>query len=455
MDTDRRLERLPLPLGRMAAAITAALLFGSVGPAWTAEQESAMKPQTKVTSERLEPVRSDTTVTLQELLSEALKANPALQAALRRHVAAQAVPSQARSLPDPMVTGGLRNVGFDRLTTVGKEVRSDAILSVQQAIPFPKKLSLRGQVAEREADRIGSLSDVMERRLVRQVSVAYHDLFFIHKSIEIIEKDKDLRERFARTAEARYSVGKGIQQDVFRAQVAVSRLLDRLSVLRQQERSARARLNMLLNRPPESTLGRPLEVPVGTLAFTQAELESKALEASPAVAAARWEVDRSHAKLKLAKAQYYPDFNLKAAWLSRERFTDIWEAWFGFTVPLYSGTKQRYGVKEAKAALEAAEAQLKAARDEVLFTVADQYARAQTADEVSTLFRTGIIPQARLSLESAMSGYGVGAVDFLTLLDNVKELLDDELEYYRKVTNFHKSVARLEEVVGELVTKQP
>lgn len=433
----------------MIVAAAAAILLVSAGLSLAAE------PSPKVTQGQAAKAPTAGIITLEELLAEARANNPALQAARRRHVAAQAVPSQARSLPDPMVTGGLRNVGVDRLTTVGKEVRSDAILSVQQAIPFPKKLSLRGEVAEREADRIGSLSDVVERRLVRQVSVAYHDLFFIHKSIEIIDKDKDLRERFARTAEARYSVGKGIQQDLFRAQVAVSRLLDRLSVLRQQERSARARLNMLLNRPPESTLGRPLEVPVGTLAFTQAEFESKALEASPAVAAARWEVDRSHAKLKLAKAQYYPDLSLKAAWLWRENFEDIWEAWLGFTVPIYAASKQRYGVKEAKAALEAALAQLKAVRDEVLFTVADQYFQAQTADEVSTLFRTGIIPQARLSLESAVSGYGVGTVDFLTLLDNVKLLLDDELEYYREATNFHKSVARLEEVVGDPVTKQP
>ena len=133
----------------------------------------------------------------------------------------------------------------------------------------------------------------------------------------------------------------------------------------------------------------------------------------------------------------------------------IWEAWLGFTVPIYAASKQSYGVKEARAALDASEQELKAARDDVLFTVADQYARAQTASEISTLFRTGIIPQAQLSLESALAGYGVGSVDFLTLLDNVKELLDDELEYYREVTNFHKSVARLEEVVGEPVTKQP
>jgi cobalt-zinc-cadmium efflux system outer membrane protein len=310
-------------------------------------------------------------------------------------------------------------------------------------------------VAEREADRVGAVADTIERRLIRQVTVAYHGLFLITKSFEVVEKDKDLLERFAKTAEARYSVGKGIQQDVFRAQVAISRLLDRLSVLKQQERTARARINTLLNRTPETAFGRPLEVPVGKLAFTQADLEAKVLEASPKVASARWAIARSKAKLNLAKAQYYPDLTFKAAWLSREQFTDIWEGWLGFTVPLYFASKQRYGVKEAHADLEASEQELKAARDEVLFTVADQYARAQTAQEISTLFRTGIIPQAQLSLESSVAGYEVGSVDFLTLLDNVKSLLNDELEYYREATAFNKAIAVLEEVVGESVTVKP
>ncbi len=435
-------------------ASAALLLFvrtaGAEEPAAKAAVEKSAPPET--TSE---PAPAAGGVTVEALVALALENNPAVQAARRRHAAAQAVPSQARSLPDPMVMGGLRNVGFDRLTTVGKEVRSDAIISMQQPIPFPTKLSWRGRVAEREADRVGALAEQVERRVRRQVTESYHDLFFIAKSMEIVDKDKDLLERFAKTAEARYSVGKGIQQDVFRAQVAISRLLDRLAVLRQRERSARARLNALLNRPPDTEMGRPLEVPVGELAFTQAEMKSKALEASPRVASARWAVARSKAKLKLAKAQYYPDLSIKAAWLNREQFTDIWEGWLGFTVPLYFASKQRFGVKEAVSDLAAAEQDLSSSRDEVLFIVADQYARAQTAKEVSTLFRTGIIPQAQLSLESSVAGYEVGAVDFLTLLDNVKSLLDDEVEYYREVTAFNKAVASLEEVVGEPVTKKP
>lgn len=452
MDGYKSLKNRPRLWKGIVVVAASSLVLMAAGPLGAQEKALEIKPGQQEAKEQVLSVPSADTVTLEELLEVARNNNPALQAARRRHAAAQAVPSQARSLPDPMVMGGLRNVGFDRLTTVGKEVRSDAIISIQQAVPFPKKLSLRGQVAEREADRVGAVADMVERRITRQVTEAYHDLFLVTKSMEIIEKDKELLESFAKTAEARYAVGKGIQQDVFRAQVAISRLLDRLSTLKQREQTARARLNTLLNRPPETSLGRPVELPVGDLAFSQTEMESKALDVNPKVATARWAVARSKAKVDLAKAQYYPDLTLKAAWLSREQFTDIWEGWLGFTVPLYFPTKQNYGVTEARESLEAAEQELKAARDDVLFTIADQYARALTAKEVSTLFKTGIIPQAQLSLESSVAAYEVGAVDFLSLLDNVKSLLGDELDYYREVTNFNKAVAVLEEIVGEPVT---
>jgi hypothetical protein len=45
----------------------------------------------------------------------------------------------------------------------------------------------------------------------------------------------------------------------------------------------------------------------------------------------------------------------------------------------------------------------------------------------------------------------VGKVDFLTLLNNVLVLREAELSYEEQLTEFEKSVAQLEEVVGTSV----
>ena len=63
-----------------------------------------------------------------------------------------------------------------------------------------------------------------------------------------------------RSLRARYSVGEGIQQDVIKAHVEVSKMVDELIMLGQKKRALEAKINILLNRPPETPLGKPEEV---------------------------------------------------------------------------------------------------------------------------------------------------------------------------------------------------
>jgi outer membrane protein TolC len=65
------------------------------------------------------------------------------------------------------------------------------------------------------------------------------------------------------------------------------------------------------------------------------------------------------------------------------------------------------------------------------------------------LIKTGIIPQARQSLESALAGYSVDKVDFLTLIDNQVTLLKWEIKYHRQLTDYEQNLAALEHVVGQ------
>ncbi len=78
----------------------------------------------------------------------------------------------------------------------------------------------------------------------------------------------------------------------------------------------------------------------------------------------------------------------------------------------------------------------------------DNYITATTAEKLVELYQTGIIPQSTLSLESAISGYQVGNIDFLTLLNNLITLFNFELEYYQQLTEYQKALARIEEIAA-------
>jgi outer membrane protein TolC len=66
-----------------------------------------------------------------------------------------------------------------------------------------------------------------------------------------------------------------------------------------------------------------------------------------------------------------------------------------------------------------------------------------------SLIKTGIIPQAKQSLESALAAYSVDKIDFLTLIDNQVTLLKWEIKYHRQLTDYEQNLSALEHVVGQ------
>ncbi len=371
----------------------------------------------------------------------ALANNPEIQAAQRRWWAAQARPSQEGSLPDPMVNTAYQNEGFERLQRETKRI------GVEQEIPFPGKLSLRQEAAAREADREGASYRARSLNVLTRLRLAYDDYFLAWKSLEIVRANQELLEKLTATAEARYKVGEGLQQDVARAEVELSILIGQLTRLGQEKQSAQAVLNGILNRPPTAPLGKPAPVEA-KLPYTLEELERVAEDRSPNLMAAGYEVARAEKNLDLARRQYYPDFVLRADYFNRAPLVPEWEVSVGIRLPLYFWRKQAFGVREAQAALEETRASRQATTQEILAALKDFYAQATSAQRLVDLYGAGVVPQAEVALRSAQAAYQVGRVDFLTLLNSFTVLNEFQVEYYRQVASLDKAVAQLEEAAG-------
>ncbi|MDZ7262793.1 MAG: TolC family protein, partial [candidate division KSB1 bacterium] len=228
----------------------------------------------------------------------------------------------------------------------------------------------------------------------------------------------------------------------------ISMLIQRLAVLEQKRESLSALINRLLDRPPQAPLGRPAEVMKSPFDRTLEELNELALQRSPMLKMAERRIEEKQAALSLAKKEYLPNFQLNAMYNSRDRLEAMWEANVGVEIPLYFWRKQKKGVEEAQLNLSEAQNLHEKTKQELLFEVKDNFVMARTSDTLVRLYGTAIIPQSSLSLESAISGYEVGKVDFLTLLDNLLTLLNNELMYYEQLVDFQKALARLEAVVG-------
>ncbi|MBI5506824.1 MAG: TolC family protein [Deltaproteobacteria bacterium] len=386
-------------------------------------------------------------VDLPSMMSYALAHNPEIQAMEQRRRAAQARPSQEGSLPDPLLNTAYHNESFTGLEQ-GESDFSWLRLGLEQELPFPGKLALREKIAAREADREGAVYAATVLNVLTRVRLAYNDYALAYRSNEVLSSNKELLQRLSEGAEARYRVGEGLQQDIVRAQVEQSMLLGRLVSLDQERASAAAMLNAALNRQPADPLGPPKPVEKLPLRYTREELERFVKEKSPSLQAASFDIARAQAKLDLARRAYYPDFVVRVDYLNKGSLTPEWEVGAGIRVPLYFWRKQASGVEEATAGVSEARATWQNTSQEVMGRLADLFAQATSAQRLVELYGTGVVPQAEVSLSSATSGYQVGKVDFLMLLNSFTVLNEYQLRYYEELAKFDKAVAQLEELAG-------
>ena len=385
-------------------------------------------------------------LSLASLVEEMIQRNPEIKAARERWEAAKAVVPQVQTLPDPTL-----QFGYQRMPMV--DPLQGALYGFGQEIPFPGKLHLKGQVASKEAERIEQEYRATGLRQIVALKEAYFTLHFVHKSIEIVGRNKVLLIQFEKNAKSRYSVGQAAQQDVFRAQVEISRVLDRLAVLEQQKESLHAAINKLLNRPPTGPLGTPEEIQIPIMTLSLPELAKRAEAFSPALLASAKGIERSEQAVALAHRQFYPDFDVNALGLRNDRINDNgYQVMIGIKIPLFYETKQRQGVKEALAGLAGSREDLATVRQEILFQVKDAYVQIQRAERLITILRDAIIPQSTLALQSAQVGYTVGKVDFLTLLNSLLTLQESELELHGEMVAHERAVARLEASTGGSLT---
>ena len=400
---------------------------------------------------RISDLRAEEPLKIEEVLEEALKNNPAILAMQEQiRVAEERIP-QAGALPDPQV-GAMFNGIPGRMMVPGRmepDTRYDQIrVTASQMFPLFGKRRLKAEAASKGVDMVRAKYEAKRREIIAGVRSAYYGLFLAHKAIEINRENAELMRTFAKIAEMKYTVGKAPQQHVLKAQMSLSVLLNQLITLEQQLETARARLNILLNRAPDAPLGEPGKFEHTSFDRSLEEIESLALEHNPELQAMGYGVEQKEVLHDLAQKQYYPNLMVGMHyWQNNERKDQV-SAMFSINIPLWRRSKQDHGVKQARASIQASEAKYEALKNKILFQIQDGLVKVQTAERMIDLYENTILPQAEQMLKAARIGYETDKVDFLTLVDSQKSLYNTILNRYRALVQFEQHQARLERVLG-------
>ncbi len=390
---------------------------------------------------------------LEPLLQEARQSNPDVQSLEQAWEAARARIPQAGALPDPTISFNLLNVpiktlDFDQEAMTGKQVM------FMQMFPFPGKLGLKTRISEQDAAVAQAQYQEGLNQVLTRVKELYYQIFFVDKALETVGKTLDVLKEFIGIAETKYRVGSGLQQDVLRAQVEHSRLLDKQLQLVQRRLSLVAQMNALLNRPAESPLGKPRTPDFRPFPFSADTLKAMAEQSRPLLFAWRARAEKTRHMVHLARKEYLPDFRVGVGYTQRDRLrnggigADFITALVTVDVPLYWWRKQKKQVQEVRYREKQIAQKYLDVRNQVLAGIESVYNDLVKSAERVTLFEQGILSQANQSLESAIAGYQTDKVDFITLLNNEINLFNFELDYYRAISDYHIDIARLELLTG-------
>lgn len=386
---------------------------------------------------------------LEVLIQEALQNNPELKAAQKRWEASKAMIPQAGAWMDPMLSlegmSATKDIGFTKYSFMEKKI------GLSQQLPFPGKLGLKKKMAQYDAQMMETDYQHLKNMLISEVKMAYYELFFVNKAKEITQKNKDLLADIAKLAETKYMVGEGIQQDVLSAHLEISRLDQKLIELKKEQTKIQLKLRTLLFRPQENSPIVPEEMRKTEFMVGQEKLEREALYKNPMLRQQKYLVDQSQASYKFAKKEYFPDFELTLKYgegQMKERFI---EAMVGFNLPIYFFRKQNKMVEEKGFLLSSVQQSLSYKENELKNDLEDKASELQRNSNLLELFEDAILPQAQQSFQSAQTAYQVNKVDFQALLFSLMNLFEYEMNYYMILTEYQKSLAELEVIVGKQI----
>jgi cobalt-zinc-cadmium efflux system outer membrane protein len=393
-------------------------------------------------------------IPLQSYIDTALKNNPTISAyQLQSNVLEQKI-KPSKTLEDPMLYGGVMNLPNN--FNFNQDMMTMKQIGIQQNFSVSQKYSLKGKVAEKNFEASKYNTQSQKLFLIYKVKQQYYDLCSQTKAIETTQSSIEALKNYIGIANSRYSTGQGTQQDVFKAQLELTKMQDELIKLQSMKEHMTATFNTLLARNMEDIVMIPSEIIFSPVSLNMNSLMKEVDKNNPEVLTAKTIVGKDSAEYQLAKTSKIPDFNTSLWYGQRQALTpegskarDMLGFTFGLTLPVYSKNKQNSLISASNISIKQSQSQLEAIQNEIKLMVHHAIIDADKNQKLILLYKNQLIPQAEQTLNSGIIGYQENKIDFLTLTDNFLSLYNYRLQYQQAIADYHKTVAELEMLTGK------
>jgi outer membrane protein TolC len=397
----------------------------------------------------------NTPVTLQEYLRYAALNNAGLKAAFEQWKAALQQVRQAGALPDPQFTYGNY---IDEVET--KEGHRSQNLQLMQMFPWFGTIQARTDAAAAAAQAAKKRYEAVKLELFFEVKDAFFEYVYLASAIEIAKENLELAKHFEEVARIRYVASEAGHPDVIRAQLEIAKMADELQALEELRKPLSARLSAALNRKDPNVLPWPEKEQFKTVAISRQQLAETLKSRNPEIAALDFELQAARSRLELAKKRFYPDISLGVEWMTNEAMMgtglknsekDEVVVMFGVNLPIWRES-YKAGQLQAKADMAKASQQKTQTENTLAARAAQVLYEFEDSRRKRELYGDTLVPKAQQLLSASEVAYKAGTVDFLSLIDAQRTLLNFKLLYERAGADNQQRLAELEMLAGAGLT---
>lgn len=391
--------------------------------------------------------QSETTITLDQAISEALARSPVLAVERNAIGLAAGTLRQARIYPFNPELELEGRAGRARGRVDGDERRGvdSRGFGVSQTIWLRGQRGLRVRAAEAELGRAEGLVKDAERQVIGDALRAFGEALVGQERVavarDIVALATDVRDTAGKLAEA----GDVPDLDVFRADVELNKARNRLLTEERNLRTAQRELALVLGRPADEAIHAHGAIILPSPPGEVAGFQQTAVERRPDLVAARAAARAAQAELELVRAeQVLPEMKIGLKYDEAREFDSINRtALLVFSVPLPLFNRRQGDIDRAAAALRQQQAAIELARRRIEKEVATTEQQARASRQITDAYTTRILPQQDRNFRLLREGYNLGQFRLTDVFVGQRELIEGREGYLDAVAALNTATADL------------